>query len=250
MNGPSNRMIPVFPRSGASRGLLCVLIAGVAIVRPQPMHASAADARAQGGNGRRGVMAVEAAAPIVVDGALDEQVWRDAAPAADFVQAEPHEGEPATEATEVRVAFDRDALYIGVVCRDADAQSAIVNDIRKDFIAGEQDSFEVILDTFADRRNGFVFVVNPAGAQSDAQIVNEGRDVNASWDAVWSVATKRDGGGWSAEIRIPFKTLRFERGANDWGVNFSRRIRRKNEIDYWSPVPRAYNLFRAYLART
>src|SRR5256885_4977813 len=251
MNGPSNRMIPVFPRSGASRGLLCVLIAGVAIVRPQPMHASAADARTQGGNGRRGVMAVEAAAPIVVDGALDEQVWRDAAPAADFVQAEPHEGEPATEATEVRVAFDRDALYIGVVCRDGAAQSAIVNDIRKDFIAGEQDSFEVILDTFADRRNGFVFVVNPAGAKSDAQIANEGRDVNASWDAVWSVATRRDATGWSAEIRIPFKTLRFERGADRlWGVNFSRRIRRKNEIDYWSPVPRVYNLYRASLDGT
>ena len=112
MNGPSNRMIPVFPRSGASRRLLCVLIAGVAIVEPQPMRASAADARAQGGNGRRGVMAVEAAAPIVVDGALDEQVWRDAEPAADFVQAEPHEGEPATEATEVRVATDQTASQL------------------------------------------------------------------------------------------------------------------------------------------
>ena len=196
-------------------------------------------------------MAVETAAPIVVDGALDEQVWRAAEPAADFVQAEPHEGEPATETTEVRVAFDRDALYIGVVCRDGDARAAIVNDIRKDFTAGEQDSFEIILDTFADRRNGFVFIVNPAGAKSDAQIANEGREVNPSWDAVWSVATKRDASGWSAEIRIPFKTLRFERGANhEWGVNFSRRIRRKNEVDYWSPVPRAYNLYRASLAGT
>ena len=104
----------------------------------------------------------------------------------------------------------------------------------------------MILDTFADRRNGFVFVVNAAGAKSDAQIANEGRDVNTSWDAVWSVATTRDAGGWSAEIRIPFKTLRFERGGGRiWGVNFSRRIRRKNEIDYWSPVPRVYNLYRA-----
>jgi hypothetical protein len=127
----------------------------------------------------------------------------------------------------------------------------IVNDLRKDFVAGEQDSFEVILDTFADRRNGFVFVVNAAGAKSDAQIANEGRDVNTSWDAVWSVATRRDGGGWSAEIRIPFKTLRFERGPDRiWGVNFSRRIRRKNEIDYWSPVPRVYNLYRAGLGGT
>ena len=150
----------------------------------------------------------------------------------------------------MRLAFDREALYIGVICHDADPAGVIVNDIRKDFAAGEQDTFEVILDTFADRRNGFVFVTNAAGAKSDTQIANEGRDVNTSWDAVWTVATKRDAGGWSAEIRIPFKTLRFERGADRvWGVNFSRRIRRKNEIDYWSPVPRVYNLYRAGLGR-
>ena len=109
----------------------------------------------------------------------------------------------------------------------------------------------MLLDTFADRRNGFVFVTNAVGAKSDTQIANEGRDVNTSWDAVWTVATRRDAGGWSAEIRIPFKTLRFERGDDRiWGVNFSRRIRRKNEIDYWSVVPRVYNLYRAGLAGT
>jgi hypothetical protein len=202
-------------------------------------------------DGRRTVGAVETRSPITLDGTLDEEVWRTAAPAADFLQAEPHEGEAATERTEVRVAFDRDALYIGVVCHDTDPSGIIVNDIRKDFAAGEQDTFEVILDTFADRRNGFVFVTNAAGAKSDTQIANEGRDVNTSWDAVWTVATRRDGDGWSAEIRIPFKTLRFERGSDRvWGVNFSRRIRRKNETDYWSPVPRVYNLYRSGLAGT
>src|SRR5262245_53384707 len=197
------------------------------------------------------VHAETARAPIVVDGALDEDAWRAAEPADGFIQAEPHEGQAASEPTEVRVVFDSDAIYIGVVCHDADPSGVIVNDIRKDFAAGEQDSFEVILDTFADRRNGFVFVVNALGAKSDAQIANEGRDVNTSWDAVWTVATARTGSGWSAEIRIPFKTLRFERGADRvWGVNFSRRIRRKNEIDYWSPVPRVYNLYRAGLGGT
>ena len=208
--------------------------------------AAAADLPFQSPDGRRTVSAVEAHAPITLDGTLDEEVWRTAEPAAEFIQAEPHEGQPATELTEVRLAFDRDALYIGVICHDADPAAVIINDIRKDFAAGEQDTFEVILDTFADRRNGFVFVTNAAGAKSDTQIANEGRDVNTNWDAVWTVATKRDAGGWSAEIRIPFKTLRFERGANRiWGVNFSRRIRRKNETDYWSPVPRVYNLYRA-----
>ena len=107
------------------------------------------------------------------------------------MQAEPHEGQPATELTDVRIAYDHDALYIGVVCHDATPSALIINDIRKDFAPGEQDSFEVILDTFADRRNGFVFVVNPAGAKSDTQIANEGRDVNTSWDAVWTSATSR-----------------------------------------------------------
>jgi hypothetical protein len=213
--------------------------------------AAAADLRFQSSDGRRAVTAVETRAPITLDGALDEDVWREAVAAAEFVQAEPHEGQPSTELTEVRIAFDRDALYIGVVCHDTDPAGVIVNDIRKDFVAGEQDTFEVILDTFADRRNGFVFVTNAAGAKADTQIANEGRDVNASWDGVWTVATRRDAGGWSAEIRIPFKTLRFERGADRvWGVNFSRRIRRKNETDYWSPVPRVYNLYRAGLAGT
>ena len=202
-------------------------------------------------DGRRTVGAVETRAPITLDGALDEEVWRTAEPATEFLQAEPHEGQAASERTEVRLAFDREALYIGVICHDTDPAGIIVNDIRKDFVAGEQDTFEVILDTFADRRNGFVFVTNAAGAKSDTQIANEGRDVNTSWDGVWTVATKLDAGGWSAEIRIPFKTLRFERGADRvWGVNFSRRIRRKNEIDYWSPVPRVYNLYRAGLAGT
>jgi hypothetical protein len=212
----------------------------------------------QSPDGRRVVIAAEAHAPIALDGALDEEVWRLAEPAADFVQAEPHEGEPASEATDVRIAFDADALYIGVMCHDSAAGGLIVNDIRKDFTPGEQDTFEVILDTFADRRNGFVFATNPRGAKSDAQIANEGREVNTSWDGVWSVATRVGPDGWSAELRIPFKALRFERGdgaagiagSATWGVNFSRRIRRKNELDYWSPVPRVYNLYRVSLAGT
>jgi len=210
----------------------------------------------QSPDGRRLVTAVETHAPIALDGSLDEDVWRTAEPAAEFVQAEPHEGEPATELTEVRVAYDRDALYIGVMCRDSTPAEIIVNDIRKDFTPGEQDTFEVILDTFADRRNGFVFMTSPRGAKSDAQIANEGREVNTSWDGVWTVATRVGADGWSAELRIPFKALRFERGGKDagetrvWGVNFSRRIRRKNEIDFWSPVPRVYNLYRASLGGT
>jgi hypothetical protein len=224
---------------------------GAASVQVDARESGAPPLTLQSPDGRRVVTAAETRAPITLDGALDEEVWRAGEPAAEFVQAEPHEGEPATEATEVHVAFDDDALYIGVVCHDSDASGLIVNDIRKDFTAGEQDSFEVILDTFADRRNGFYFATNPRGAKSDAQIANEGRDVNTSWDGVWTVATRVGADGWSAELRIPFKALRFERGdGRIWGVNFSRRIRRKNELDYWSAVPRVYNLYRVSLAGT
>ena len=179
-----------------------------------PIGALAADSplQFQSPDGRRTVSAAEARAPITLDGALDEEVWRTAEPATDFVQAEPHEGQAATERPT--------CASLSTATRSTSASSAttrrrpalIINDIRKDFTAGEQDSFEVILDTFADRRNGFVFVTNPAGAKSDTQIANEGRDVNTSWDAVWTVATTADATGWSAEMRIPFKTLRFERG--------------------------------------
>ena len=208
--------------------------------------AAASGLALQSSDGRRSLEAIELRSPVVLDGVLDDEAWRAGEPSGDFVQAEPSEGQPATEATEVRVAFDREALYIAVYCRDSDAGRLVVNDIRKDFPQGEQDSFEVLLDTFADRRNGFVFITNPAGAKSDTQIANEGRDVNGSWDAVWHVAARTERDGWSAEMRIPFKTLRFEPGAGrTWGVNFARRIRRKNEVAYWSPVPRAYSIYRA-----
>ncbi len=192
------------------------------------------------------MIALGASSTITIDGVLDEAVWRLAAPATDFIQADPLEGQPATEATEVRVAFDADYLYIAAHCRDSDPSGIVVNEIRKDFVGRDQDVFEVLLDTFADRRNGFVFATNAAGAKSDTQVANEGRDVNPNWDAVWWVQARRGPDGWTAEFRIPFKTLRFEAGdGHVWGINFSRRVRRKNEVSYWSPVSRAYSIYRA-----
>jgi hypothetical protein len=202
-------------------------------------------------DGRKQLTAVQAAAPVVIDGALDEEVWSRAAPATDFIQADPLEGQPATERSEVRVAYDADYLYIGAMLHDSEPGGVVVNEIRKDFAGRDQDTFEVLLDTFADRRNGFVFATNSAGAKADTQVANEGRDVNTNWDAVWWVESRRVPGGWSAEFRIPFKTLRFEAGdGKTWGINFARRVRRKNELSYWSPVSRAYSIFRASSAGT
>ncbi|MGE0363298.1 MAG: DUF5916 domain-containing protein [Vicinamibacterales bacterium] len=202
-------------------------------------------------DGRRTLTATRVTGPVRVDGVLDEEVWRVGPPADGFVQSDPIEGQPATETTDVRVAYDDDALYVAAVCHDSDPAHIVVNDIHKDFAGAEQDVFEVLLDTFADRRNGFVFATNAAGARADTQIANEGRDVNPNWDAVWWVAGRIGPDGWTAEFRIPFKTLRFAPGdGHSWGINFARRIRRKNEATYWSPVSRAFSIVRASSAGT
>lgn len=197
-------------------------------------------------DGRKQMQAVQATSPIVIDGALDEEVWTRAIPATGFIQADPQEGQPATEITEVRIAYDAEYLYVAALCRDSDPGGIVVNELRKDFAGRDQDIFEVLLDTFADRRNGFVFTTNAAGAKADTQMANEGRDVNPNWDAVWWVQSRRNADGWTAEFRIPFKTLRFEAGdGKAWGINFARRVRRKSEVSYWSPVSRAYTISRA-----
>jgi len=210
----------------------------------------------QDGNGsshstaaRRVVTALQVSDAIRVDGVLDDEAWKRATPATGFTQSEPRDGQPASESTDVMIAFDDQFLYIAARMKDSNPRGEIVNDIRKDFREDDQDDFEVIIDTFRDRRNGYLFIVNPAGGRVDRQIANEGRDINASWDAVWDVKTQRGPEGWTAEFRIPFRTLRFDPGKDQsWGINFSRRIRRNNEITFWAPVPRAFNVMRLSMA--
>ena len=228
-----------------SRLLACALLL---LVSSSPVFAQAIISSP---DGRKQVGAVQTTTPMVVDGTLDEAVWTLAAPATGFIQADPLEGQPASEDTDVRLAYDADYLYIGVLCRDSAPTGIVVNEIRKDFTGRDQDTFEVMLDTFGDHRNGFVFATNARGAKADTQVSNEGRDVNPNWDAVWWVAARTNADGWTAEFRIPFKTLRFEAGdGHTWGVNFARRVRRKNEVSYWSPVSRAYSIYRASAAGT
>jgi hypothetical protein len=200
-----------------------------------------------GPDGRLEVSASPAKAPIVVDGLLDDPGWAAAEPVGNFVQAEPDEGRPASAPTVVRILYGDDYLYVSAYCYQ-DPTSLVVTDIRKDFQRESQDGFEVILDTFGDRRNGYVFATNPAGARADEQITNEGRDINGSWDAPWVVRTRHLADGWTVEMAIPLRSLRFRQDGGPWGINFSRRIRRRNEISYWAPIPRAYTLTRLSLA--
>lgn len=195
--------------------------------------------------------AVRTPTPITVDGALDEAPWRDAPIAGGFLQNEPREGEPATQQTDVRVLYDDEYLYIGVQAHDSAPEQIIVSDLKKDFDPGASDAFEVVLDTFHDERNGYMFATNAMGAKWDAQMVNEGRDINSNWDGIWFVQTRVTTTGWSAEMAIPFRTLRFGDGdVQTWGINFLRRLRRQNEDSLWAPMPRIYRIQRVSMAGT
>ena len=178
-----------------------------------------------------------------IDGALDESVWQNAAPLTGFVQAEPFEGQPASEHTEVRILYDDEAIYIGAVLHDRDPSLIVTTDTRRDAELDEMDSFLMIFDTFRDQQNGFVFGTNAAGVQYDAQVRDQGEE-EESWDGSWDVRTSTTATSWIAEFRIPLRTLRYGSAPQTWGVNFFRNIQRTRERTYWSPLPREYELGR------
>jgi hypothetical protein len=170
-----------------------------------------------------------------IDGFLNEAAWQSSWVIDEFIQREPKEGVIATERTEVRIVTDADNLYIGVTCFDVDPSSIIAKEMERDSDLDRDDNFSFILDTFHDKRSGFYFAINPNGAQFDAQLGTRGRrGMNRDWDGVWDVRSRILEQGWSAEIVIPFKTLRFHEQENQtWGINFRRKIARKNEESLW-----------------
>ena len=209
------------------------------------------------------------AKPPVIDGRLTDTVWLDVPPITGFIQRELHEGQPVTERTEVRIITDGEALYVGAWMYDSDAPGIIPGDKVRDGDITKADYFGILLDTYHDKQNGFVFTTTPAAIEYDAQVVNEGEGggiqlpgqtrtvsgslggFNLNWDATWTVATSVDSAGWYAEFRIPFTTLRY--GASQtqtWGLNLVRSIRRKNEEAFWSAIPRQFSLMKISRAGT
>jgi hypothetical protein len=177
-----------------------------------------------------------------IDGALDERVWQEAVPLTGFVQAEPFEGSPASEHTEVKILYDDEAIYVGVVLHDRDPSLIVTTDTRRDANLEEMDSFQMIFDTFRDQQNGFVFGTNAAGVQFDAQVRDQ--EDEESWDGSWDVRTSTNATNWVAEFRIPLRTLRYGPAPQTWGVNFFRNIQRTRERAYWSALPREHTLER------
>ncbi len=208
-----------------------------------------------------------AQAPVLDGELLGDDAWAAVVPVTGFYQVRPFEGQPASERTEVRLGFTDDTLFVGVICFDGEPEEIIVSDSRRDASLRDGDSFQVIFDTYLDRRNGFVFGTNPAGIEYDGQVANEGSGggglgggrqqggagggFNLNWDGAWEVAAKIGPEGWALEMAIPFTTLRYASGQKSlegegpvWGINFQRNIRRRNETSFWAPLDRQYDLFR------
>ena len=172
--------------------------------------------------------------PITLDGKLDEPDWQAAAPATDFRQAQPNEGQPATQRTEVRFLYDADALYIGARMYDTQGAAGVRTRLARRDNMPNADYVEIIFDTFHDHLGRVDFQVNPSGVKADSYGPN-GSGLDLSWDAVWDEATQVDSLGWTAEIRIPLGQLRYPRDSvQTWGLQVWRYETRLNEISQWS----------------
>ncbi len=177
------------------------------------------------------VRAVRLSDAITLDGRLDEAAWAGATPAPGFIQRIPREGEPASERSDVRLLYDDDALYVGARLYDDAPDSVVALLARRDRLVSA-DKFTVYIDAYHDRRSGFYFGVNAAGTLYDGTLYTD--DWNSeTWDGVWDARVARDSLGWTAEMRIPYSQLRFERrDVHVWGINFKREIARRNEQSY------------------
>ncbi len=204
--------------------------------------------------------------PPDLDGLVDETFWTGLEPATTFIQQQPNEGQPATEQTEVRIGFDDNDLYLGIVCFDSQPENIVVTQNRRDASLTDTDSIEILLDTFNDKQNAVVFGTSPTGIEFDGQVSKAGQGrggagtparaggsggggaqrggasaFNLNWDGVWWVRARITRRGWEAELKIPFRTLRYHPGSKRvWGLNIKRNLRRRNEQSFWAPVSRAF----------
>ena len=176
---------------------------------------------------------------IVIDGELTETVWKNAATAKDFFRITPIDTGLATARTEVKLAYNDDHLFAAIICYDKVLGKRPVESLRRDFSFPKNDNFIIFIDTYNDQTNGFAFGVSAAGAQWDG-IQADGGDVSLAWDCKWHSAVKEYDDHWVAEFAIPFRSIRYQDGVDEWGINFSRFSLLQNEKSAWAPVPRQF----------
>ena len=225
------------PPSASGRGAAGFEVAGAGRI-PGPPPPAPPEVVARDAQGRVTMRAIPLNEPLVLDGLLDERLYRDVDPVTDLIQQEPDEGAPATDQTEVWVSFDADTLYVSTRAWSEDPGRIIANVMNRDsFNMYGNETITVVLDTFYDRRNAFAFTTNAVGGLFDSLITDE-RSQNVDWNTVWDVQVGRFDQGWTMEMAVPFKSLRYGSGpAQVWGVNVQRRVPSKNEVSFITPMP-------------
>jgi hypothetical protein len=203
-----------------------------------PAAPMAPEVFAEDAEGRITLRATRLAAPLTVDGALDEAAYRDVKPITSFVQMEPRQGEAATERTESWLLFDDQYFYVSVRSYDSQPSRLVANEMRRDsFNVFQNDNLTVSIDSLYTRRSGYFFQTNALGALRDQEVFDE-RSNNQDWNTVWYTRSRILDDGWTTEIAIPFKSLRFRAaGPQVWGFNLRRLIRWKNEQHSIAPIP-------------
>ena len=229
----------VAPGAVAPGGFTASSAAALAPLIDGPPAPVAPEVMTRDEDGGATVRAIRLDGGLRLDGVLDEPVYETAPPITGFIQQLPDPGAPATERTEAWITFDDTNVYVSARVWDSAPESQwVANEMRRDTTQLRQnDTFTAFFDTFYDRRNGFNFYTNPLGARSDSQFTNEGNP-NNDWNPVWDVRTGRFAGGWTVEMEIPFKTLRYRsEPPHLWGIQLRRAIRRKNEWVYLTRLP-------------
>jgi hypothetical protein len=246
--------VPRSSQSSCRAGRLAVAVIA-ALGAASPVHAQLADSTAptpavaagapmvvhtRDTDGKVTIQAVRLQGAFTLDGSLSESVYETVAPLTGFVQQEPLEGEPATEKTEVWLFFDDSHIYVGARLYESEPSRRVMSEMRRDaFNLYNNDHLAVLFDTFNDHRNGFGFAANRLGGMFDWTATNEQPSPN--WNGLWQSNAKDFDGGWTLEIRVPFRSIRFKEGGDVWGVNFRRMVRWKNEVSYLTAVPRSWS---------
>jgi hypothetical protein len=192
-------------------------------------------ASAQSGRSKT-LHATRTSRPPHIDGRLDDPVWLQAPTDGRFVQNFPDEGKPPSQRTELRVLYDDDALYIGVRCFDDHPKEIVERLTRRDRDTAA-DKITVDIDSKNDRSTAYHFDLNVSGVLADGVRFND-TDYNPDWDGLWAGASSRDAQGWSAELRIPLRTLRYDGRTSEFGLQVRRSVQRRQEVDEWAPIPR------------
>ena len=230
-------------------GLLACLLSHLAAAQPAPgtpartlpdaLVPPAVITRAA--DGHVTLRAVRLTAPLTIDGRIDEAMYRDTPAIDGFLQQVPREGAPASERTEAWIFFDDDTFYFAARCWDSHPERIVANEMRHDSvnIFNGGDSMTLVIDSLHDGRNGVLFQTNPLGGLRE-QAIADGQYIE-SWNTVWNVRSTRFAGGWSTEMAIPFKSLRYRgSGPQVWGINFRRVIRSRNEFAGVTPMPASF----------